>query len=65
MVAGYVSSGGLCNIILVENIVDKFAYIQMLLYFKEDFNKFQEKAYLEYEGATPNTSESNRNFIWK
>ena len=69
MVAGVVSSLGLSNIILVENTVNEFAYAQMLLYFKEDFDKLQEKAdeqlYFEQDGATPHTSESNKNLIKK
>ena len=69
MVAGGVSSLDLSNIILVENTVNEFAYAQMLLYFKEDFDKLQEKAdeqlYFEQDGATPHTSESNKNLIKK
>ena len=69
MVAGGVSSVGLSNIILVENTVNEFAYAQMLLYFKEDFDKLQEKAegqlYFEQDGATPHTSESNKKLIKK
>ena len=52
---------------MVENTVNEFAYAQMLLYFKEDFDKLQEKAdeqlYFEQDGATPHTSESNKNLI--
>ena len=43
MVARGISSVGLSNIILVENTVNEFAYFQMLLYFKEDFDKLQDK----------------------
>ena len=54
---------------MVENTVNEFAYAQMLLYFKEDFDKLQEKVdeqlYFEQDGATPHTSESNKNLIKK
>ena len=69
MVAGGLSSLGLSNIILVENALNEFAYVQMFLYFKEDFDKLKEKAdellYYEQDGAKQNTSESNKNLIKK
>ena len=43
MVAGGLSSLGLRNIILVGNTVNEFTYVQVLLYFKVDFDKLQEK----------------------
>ena len=64
MVAGGVSSRGLSNLILVENTVNEFAYAQILLYFKEDYDRMKEKMegelYFEQDGATPHTSESNK-----
>ena len=69
MVAGGVSSVGLSNIILVENTVNEFAHAQMLLSFKEDFDKLQGKSdgplYFEQDGATPHKSESNKKLIKK
>ena len=43
MVAGGVSSRGLSNLILVENMVNEFVYAQILLYFKEDYDRMKEK----------------------
>ena len=67
MVAGGVSSRGLSNLILVENTVNEFAYAQILLYFKEDYDRMKEKMegelYFEQDGATPHTSESNKKLI--
>ena len=68
MVAGGISSGGLTNLILVENTVNEFAYAQMLLYFKEDYEKIKEKIgelYFEQDGATSHTSVSNKKLIHK
>ena len=48
MVVGGVSSVGLSNIILVENTVNEFAYAQMLLYFKEDFDNYRKKLMNNY-----------------
>ena len=48
MITGGFSSVGLSNIILFKNIVNEFTYTQIFLYFKEDFDKLQEKLMINY-----------------
>ena len=43
MVAVSVSTFGLSNNISIENNFNEYVYAQMLLFFKEDFDKLQEK----------------------
>ena len=67
MVAGGICSYGLSQLILVETTVNEFAYAQALLFFKEDIENFKKKfncdLVFEQDGATPHTSQSNKNLI--
>ena len=67
MIAGGICSLGLSRLILAVDTVNEFAYAQALLFFKEDFDQLSKKSnkelYFEQDGATPHTSQSNKNLI--
>ena len=62
MISGGICSKGLSDLIILEGPENEFSYTQILLYYKDNFNKFQEKGlYFEQDGATPHTW---RSFIY-
>ena len=54
MVGGGICSKGISKLILVQNTVNEFAYAQVLLFFKEDFDFFKNNTnmdiYFEQDG---------------
>ena len=65
MVAGGICSNGLSNLIILDGSENEFAYAQTLLYYKDDFQQFKNpELFFEQDGATPHTSESNKNLIY-
>ena len=66
MVAGGICSKGLSDLIILEGPENEFSYAQILLYYKDNFNKFKKKGlYFEQDGATPHTSIANQALINK
>ena len=64
MVAGGICSNGLSDLIILEGPENEFSYAQILLYYKDNFNKFKKKGlYFEQDGATPHTSIANKALI--
>ncbi len=65
MVASGICSNGLSNLIILDGSENEFAYAQTLLYYKDDFKRFKNpELFFEQDGATPHTSESNKNLIY-
>ena len=66
MVAGGICSKGLSNLIILEGPENEFSYAQILIYYKDSFEKFKDKGLLfEQDGATPHTSIANKALIEK
>ena len=65
MVAGGISSKSLSDLIFLEGPESEFSYVQILLYYKDNFEKFKGKGYFEQDGATPHTKAANKALIVK
>ena len=66
MVAGGICSKGLSNLIIFEGPENEFSYAQILMYYKDSFEKFKDKGLLfEQDGVTPHTSIANKALIEK
>ena len=65
IVAGGISSKGLSDLIFLEGPENEFSYAQILLYYKDNLDKFKERIYFEQDGATPHTSATNKALIGK
>ena len=63
MVAGGISSKGLSDLIFLEGPENEFSYAQILLYYKDNLDKFKGRIYFEQDGATPHTSAANKVLI--
>ena len=67
MIAGGICSGGLTDIIIQEGTLNEFAYAQVLLFYKDSFEKIKEEInkdlYFEQDGASAHTSFSNKKLI--
>ena len=51
MVAGGISSKGLSDLIFLEGPENEFSYAQILLYYKDNLDKFKGIIYFEQDGA--------------
>ena len=59
-----ICSKRLSNLIILEGPENEFSYAQILLYYKDEFDKFGKKGlYFEQDGATLHTSLSNKALI--
>lgn len=66
MVAGGICSQGLSNLVILEGAENEFSYAQILMYYKDDFEKFKTKGlFFEQDGAKPHTSFENKDLIEK
>ena len=52
MVAGGISSKGLSDLIFLEGPENEFSYTQILLYYKDNLDKFKGRIYFEQDGET-------------
>ena len=67
MVAGGICKNWLSNLILLNGPENEFAYAQILLYFKDDWDRLQkgEKLFFEQDDATAHTTQNNLKLIEK
>ena len=65
IVAGGISSKGLSDLIFLEGPENEFSYAQILLYYKDNLDKFKGRIYFEQDCATPHTSAANKALIGK
>ena len=66
MIAGGICSQGLSDLIILEGPENEFSYGQILMYYKDNFDKFKKEGLLfEQDGAPPHTSTANKSLIKK